>query len=130
MVTVDGDFARFGDKSYAINKINTVEVREVTPEPMGIFTVLANIIAVLLIPVGFIALAMGSKQFGVTCLIIGSVVALPVYEAYSRPQTRRYTLVLMTSSSEAQAFTSSNRDEVESLRVKIEQAMVGRQAQV
>ena len=27
-ITVDNDFARFGSKSYAINKINSVEVRE------------------------------------------------------------------------------------------------------
>jgi hypothetical protein len=31
LVSVDRDFARFGSKSYAINKINTVEVRERKP---------------------------------------------------------------------------------------------------
>eukprot|EP00456_Euglypha_rotunda_P014398 TRINITY_DN14515_c0_g1_i1.p3 TRINITY_DN14515_c0_g1~~TRINITY_DN14515_c0_g1_i1.p3 ORF type:complete len:107 (+),score=20.44 TRINITY_DN14515_c0_g1_i1:876-1196(+) len=30
-VSVDKDFARFGSKSYAINKINTVDVRERKP---------------------------------------------------------------------------------------------------
>jgi hypothetical protein len=30
-VSVDRDFARFGGKSYAINKINTVEVRQRHP---------------------------------------------------------------------------------------------------
>lgn len=30
-VSVDRDFARFGNKSYAINKINSVEVRQHHP---------------------------------------------------------------------------------------------------
>lgn len=124
MVTVDNDFARFGDKSYAINKINTVEVRETYPHPMGLFAILVGLGAVAAILFGLLVLPGGFYGVGLFFLTVGSLMGLYSYNAAQRSEIRTYSLVLMTSSSEAQAFTSPNRDEVESLRAKIEQAMV------
>ncbi len=47
-VTVDQDFARFGSKSYAINKINTVDVRERSPNGpavcfIGVFALIVGL---------------------------------------------------------------------------------------
>jgi hypothetical protein len=47
--------------------------------------------------------------------------------AWQKSQIREYQLFLMTSSSEAQAFVTRNREEVLSLRHSIERAMVGGQ---
>jgi len=126
VVTVDNNFARFGDKSYAINKINTVEVQEVCPHKMGFATMLLGLAAAVLVFIAFLLLMGGSFAGCGVCLLFAFVLGSPCIGAYERAQTRHFTLVLMTSSSETQAFTSTNRDEVDSLRVKIEQAMVGR----
>jgi hypothetical protein len=129
VVTVDNDFARFGDKSYAINKINTVEVREISPHPMGLFAILIGLGSAAAILFGILVLTGGFYEVGMFFLIVGSLMGLYCHHASQRAEIRTYSLVLMTSSSEAQAFTSPNRDEVESLRAKIEQAMMGRLAQ-
>ena len=75
---------------------------------------------------GILIFAGGFKAGGIFFLIVGALMGLYCHHAAERAQIRTYSLVLMTSSSEAQAFTSPNRDEVDNLRAKIEQAMAGR----
>ena|SRR5689334_6895961 len=123
-VSVDRDFARFGQKSYAINKINSVEVREVRPNrPDG--AVILGIIAAGLLIVG-ISQFSESIGAGFTWVFIGILVGAFAAMLWKNSQIIEYRLFLMTSSSEAQAFASLDSDEVYGLRDRIEAAMTGR----
>lgn len=121
-VLVDDDFARFGAKSYAINKINSVEVRERSPHGQGGATV-AAIIGGLLVISGF---GQGAGPDGVNgaTVIIGLVFLGIAYWQWQRSKIREYQLFVMTSSSEAQAFVSRDAHEVAELRSQIEGAML------
>jgi len=123
-VTVDRDFARFGAKSYAINKINSVEVRERKPNGKGG----AIVCGVLATFCGFGALGSLTSPDGGTIvwLIVAAVFGFAAYSLWQESKIVEYQLFLMTSSSEAQAFVSRREDEVISLRDRIEQAMAGR----
>lgn len=126
MVTVDGDFARFGDKSYAINKINSVEVRETAPFKMGCVVAIVGAAAAIAALAGLGAATSGDGGTAAMMLLFAAIFGWLCHWAYQRGKVRDYSLVLMTSSSEAQAFTSRNREEVDSLRLRIEKAMTGR----
>jgi hypothetical protein len=103
------DFARFGAKSYAINKINSVEVRERHPYGMtGAF--LCGLLAI-------VAFASVSKI--IALLPLGAA-----YWFWRRAQIKEFLLFLMTSSSETQAFLTRDAEEVEKLRHRIETAMI------
>lgn len=123
-VSVDNTFARFGAKSYAINKINSVEVRERKPH---------GIVGILFF--GFLAICFALSAFGsligpkpaegagvsiVVALILGGLTFICV----RRHQIIEYQLFLMTSSSEAQAYQTRDKGEVVKLRSAIETAMV------
>lgn len=121
-ISVDDHFARFGAKSYAINKINSVEVRAVNPYGKGLMIAFA-----LLAGIGFLTL-MGDISGGqpfVGALIVTALFGGFAYWAYRRSQIVDYHLFLKTSSLEAQAFSSRNPDEVIGLRDSIESAMIG-----
>jgi hypothetical protein len=120
-VIVDADFARFGNKSYAINKINSVEVRARKPYGQG-----------AMFGWGLLALICGLAGLGqlgeasggaVITLGLAGLFGFLAYRAWGKSQIVEYQLFLMTSSSEAQAFVSRNGDEVQSLRERIEGAM-------
>lgn len=122
IVSVDADFARFGGKSYAINKINSVEVRE--RRPHGIEAAVALALVGLLL--GSLALGTTTSIANVptgTYVLAASFFGL-AYWQWLRSKAREYLLILMTSSSEAQAFASRSLNEVHSLRVQIEEAML------
>jgi hypothetical protein len=123
-ITVDRDFARFGSKSYAINKINTVEVRERKPHGIIGALICSSIALICLISV-FPSLNTpgGNPGASIAFTLIFGGLALWLWR---RSGIIEYQLFLMTSSSEAQAFTSRSGDEVYGLRDSIEQAMVGR----
>lgn len=116
-ITVDRDFARFGSKSYAINKINSVELRERQKGNVGC-TVLSCIVTLFFI----FALI---NEFNSVALIIALFFALAAAGSMWLQSQREYSLYLMTSSSEVQALTSNSREEIEKLRAAIERAMVG-----
>lgn len=123
-VTVDKDFARFGAKSYAINKINTVEVRERKPHGqagMFIFGVLAFIFGMSGLGTLF---GSGESSGGITSLIIAAIFGFIAYRLWLRSKIVEYQLFLMTSSSEAQAITSRDGEMIDDLRRKIESAMI------
>ena len=120
-VRIDDDFARFGSKSYAINKINSVDIR--VRKPHGAW------LGVLMALAAFIFLASGAHQVGRPDSTAGASFIIALAFAglsawlFRRSTIREYQLFLMTSSSEAQAFISRDEDEVVTLRDQIETAM-------
>lgn len=116
-IQVDNDFARFGGKSYAINKINTVEVREGKPYGRGT-AIICGIIAAFSV-IGFLA-----EGFEIGLLVVAIIFGVLAWQSYKKAGEREYQLFLMTSSSEAQAFVTKSRDEVYDLRDQIEAAML------
>jgi hypothetical protein len=124
LVSVDRDFARFGGKSYAINKINTVEVRERKPHAFWPVLVLGFLGGIFLLS-GFGQLAALDGAPWTSIIFGATLLGLAAWQ-WRRSKVREYKLFLMTSSSEAQAYTSNNFDEVMGLRREIESAMAGR----
>jgi hypothetical protein len=114
-VSVDRDFARFGSKSYAINKINSVEVRRRHPHGQGAMFVFGLLALICLL---------GGASGVVLALFFGTL-ALWFWQ---RSRIVEYQLFLMTSSSEAQAISSRDGVLIDRLRNRIEQAMSGRLA--
>ncbi|MBF5090579.1 hypothetical protein F1640_11250 [Novosphingobium sp. NBM11] len=120
-VSVDGNFARFGEKSYAINKINTVEVRTVHPYGNGWAWVCA--ILSVLFAYGAYNLIKDGKSPAISvilCLVFASI----SHWVWRRSKIVEFQLFLMTSSTSMQAYSSFDQDEISDLRTRIEAAMV------
>lgn len=117
-VTVDRDFARFGDKAYAINKINTVEVRKEPPN---------RTLAMLLIAAGAITflVSIGGED-GPGSGWIWGVLMVGLGVLMYRGARATYRLFLMTSSSEVQAYSTQDLQEVTELRSAVEGAMIAK----
>jgi hypothetical protein len=113
-VSVDDKLARFGGKSYAINKINSVEVRRTMPYGKG-----AALVFGLFAIICLLSIQDGGASMFVVALIFGAL----AYWGWQRSKIVEYQLYLMTSSSEAQALTTRNGDEIYALRDKIEHAI-------
>ena len=120
-VSVDDDFARFGAKSYAINKINSVEVRERQPYGRG-GAILCGLLCLFAIMAGWNSLGAPDGPSG-SSFVLAIFFAGLAYWLWQRANIREYLLFLMTSSSETQAFVTRSEDEVASLRERIEAAM-------
>lgn len=120
-VSVDRDFARFGSKSFAINKINTVDVQERYPHSanaMFAWGLLA------LLALGFLSGAsIGGSLFA---LLLSAFFAFLAYRAWAKSKIIEYQLFLVTSSHSVQALKSRDGSMIQSLRGQIEQAMAGR----
>lgn len=115
-VRVDDSFARFGGKSFAINKINSVEVRSETKPGSGTYVLWAIIALALLVA------AVMQRSLG--WFVFAALSAFFAWRSWERKQpTTTYRLFLVTSSSEAQAFETTDADQVEMLRGAIEDAM-------
>ena len=116
-VTVDDRFARFGAKSFAINKINSVEVRSSTKRGSKGYVLWWGIAALSAL------VAIGAQAAGVF-IVLAALLAFVGWRSWLRRRdVITYGLFLVTSSSEAQAFTSRDADEVRQLRSAIEDAM-------
>jgi len=119
-VKIDDDFVRFGSKSYAVSKINSIEVREHRPYDVTP----SFFLAAITIFFGILALAGlasgGSGLAFLGCLIAGVATVI----LWLRAQYREFQLFLMTSSSEVQAFVSQSEEEVLALQDEIEAAIV------
>lgn len=123
-VSVDRDFARFGSKSYAINKINSVDVR--SHRPYGaVGSALGGIITLFLVLaiVGQASNQNPSASALINLVFLALGAAAFTWWSHKRSKIVEYKLYLTTSSQEAQAFVSRNRDEVMGLRSEIERAM-------
>ena len=122
-VSIDNDFARFGAKSYAINKITSVEVREVRDKNNGCLVALFGFIAVVMGVTGLGNL-LRSPNEAIMSLLVAALFGYLTYTMVKKGRQITYHLFLITSSSEQQAYTTSNRDDVYDLRDQIEGAML------
>lgn len=121
-VSIDDDFARFGGKSYAINKINSVEVRKSQPPGIG-GALVCGLIAFVLVFVASDQAGKPNVNPTSTYVIAAIFAGLAIWQGM-RSRIREYHLFLMTSSSETQAFVTHDEEEVVSLRDAIEEAMI------
>jgi hypothetical protein len=121
-VSVDNDFARFGAKSYAINKINTVEVRERQPHGIG-SAIICAIIAILCLMAAIGKITDGKSDEVLSTFLFAAIFGGIAYWCWVRSKILEYQLYLMTTSSEAQAYTSRDAETVSELRTQIERAM-------
>jgi hypothetical protein len=125
-VSVDRDFARFGSKSFAINKINTVDVRAHRPHSQSAWFGWGLLAAICLLL--FVGRESGSSASGGTnaaaflCLVFG-ILAL---RAWKRSKIIEYQLLLVTSSQAVQAIKSEDAEMIDGLRDRIERAIAGR----
>lgn len=120
-VSVDAHFARFGSKSYAIDKINSVDVKTETRTGC-LWMTFAAIAAVF----GLAALGQSvspnsdNLAFGWGIFLVTAVVAVILYRARPKPL---HHLMLATSSGEVQAMNSTDKASIAELRAAIEAAM-------
>jgi hypothetical protein len=124
-VSVDRDFARFGSKTYAINKINSVDVRYRYPYSQAGILVW-GLVAIIC---GVSAISWASDGFGgkaIVALLLTALSGFLAYRARQRSRIKEYQLFLMTSSSEAQAIASRDQGFIANLRNQIERAMAGK----
>jgi uncharacterized PurR-regulated membrane protein YhhQ (DUF165 family) len=125
-VVVDRDFARFGSKSYAINKINSVDVRRRHPHGQG-FMLLWGLLC--LAPSVVVLTDITNRTLSgntVLMVVLAGFFGFLAYRAWQKSRLVEYQLFLTTSSQEAQAIASMDRDFIVALRGKIETAMAGR----
>lgn len=122
-VSVDNDFARFGSKSYAINKITSVEIREVQEKGNGCAIAACGVIAAISAFSGLGALIAAPKD-AFTYLVIAAVFCFITYTLAKKGRKITYHLFLITSASEQQAYVTSSRDDVFNLRDQVEAAML------
>lgn len=116
-VTVDDHFARFGSKSYAINKITSVDVKVNERRSSG-WTVL-GILGAFLLLVG-IGMIEGGNSAGWGVLIIGAGMVAGASILYPKRISRTYVLMLATAAGEVQATMSADGDAIAELREAIE----------
>lgn len=122
-VMVDRDFVRVGSKSYALNKINSIDVRERRAGKrgwaiwivFGVFIAFAGLLGALGAP--------DAPGLGIAMIVIGLGVAALAWRARNRARRSVYSLHLMTSSGEVQAVESMELEQVQQLRDHIEQGM-------
>jgi len=121
-VIVDDHFARFGSKSYAINKITSVDVKEDIRERSGwiAFAILSGIFAIA---------AFGSVMAGegptAGYVVIAAILAIPAYLKFRNRRSENYTLMLATAAGEVQATQSPNREAIIELRDVLERRIAG-----
>lgn len=116
-ISVDSHFARFGSKSYAIDKVNSVDIREEKKQG-SLWMALAGLGALLFLA----ALGSGDVSTWIVCLVVSGLAVL----AYIKRPQPVYHLMLATSSGEVQATNTGNRETIMELRAAIEMAMVTR----
>ena len=121
--SVDQDFVRVGTKSYAINKINSVEMHTST-KPGSALYVVAWLLAAVCAYAGLSAGLEGQSASGylIVAAICGGVGWLSFQK---RAPTHTYSVMLVTSSGEATAVSSTDADLVMSVRAQIETAIAG-----
>lgn len=121
-ITIDNNFARFGAKSFAINKINSVEVRSETVPGSKAYRALWTLAAVFVI-LTISNIVQGEAATGsfVAAAVLG---LLGFFMWEKRHDVTTHRLFLVTSSAEAQAFVTHDWNDITELRTAIEDAMV------
>jgi hypothetical protein len=119
-ISVDHHFVRCGAKSYAINKINSVEVRTTRHAGSRAWWLWWPLGALLLTG-AFNPEAKGSPA---PFIVIAALFAFLGYRSFLKRRTRfSHQLYLMTSSGEVQAFSTDDADYIRALRASIEDAI-------
>lgn len=123
LVTVDRDFVRSGSKSYAVNKINTVEVRQRRPYGAYNWIVWAVIASVFL----YYTYDTAHKiDLGLAWpLFLAALVYWFAFRSWKRAKIVEYDLYLVTSSGAVQATKSRDSQAIFALRERIEKAISG-----
>lgn len=122
-VSVDNDFARFGAKSYAINKITSVEIREVKDKNAGCTIAIFAVIALVLAVSAFESFSSGFET--VLGFLAGAAIfGYLTYAMIQKAKEITYQLFLITAASEQQAYESKSRENVYRLRDQVEAAMM------
>lgn len=118
-VSVDRDFARFGSKSYAINKINTVDVVFYHPHSRNAALVWGFLGVVVL-------LGMLGNGFNAAAMILVIALGSIAWWSWQRSKIVEYRLMLATSSGAVQAITSRDEEWMLGIRRRIEAAIAGK----
>lgn len=114
-VSIDNDFARFGAKSYAINKITSVEVREMQSKNGGCAIAILGFITVVML-----LASITFPPFLIFVLMFGA----GTWYAWKLSKRVTYQLFLITSASEQQAYENRDPQDVYRLRDQVEAAML------
>lgn len=115
---IDADFAKFGNKSYAISRPNSVKVRKCHPAALA-----ATAVFSFLAVVAFCCVVLDSP-FGLSLLLIMTpIFSGAAYWSWSQYRKVQYSLYVTISSREAQAYVSRDEDEVLNLRHQVEAFM-------
>lgn len=114
-ISVDETFARFGSKSYAIAKINSVDVRS-RRRGGDLGWIVVGLIS-------FILLAAGIANWNTALLCYGAAAAVIAFFMRRGARIIVHRLYLSTSNAEAQAFESENRSLIVGMRDAIEAAI-------
>ena len=125
-VSIDRDFARFGSKAYAINKINTVDVTYRHPYPRQAAFGWGLLAFLSLLVFGGSASESNPSGVGFFALALCAFLCFLAYRAWQRSKIVEYTLVLVTSSHSVQAIKNCNSALIQDIRDRIERAMSGR----
>ena len=127
-VSVDRDFARFGSKAYAINKINTVDVTAKRPHSQNAFFGWGLLAAIsLLIFAGGAGEKDPNASGGIALAVfLCALFAFLAYRAWKRSKIVEYYLVLVTSSHSVQAIKSLDSAFIQDIRDRVERAIAGR----
>jgi len=117
-ISVDEHFARFGSKSYAINKLTSVDVLERKPGNGGWLT--CAVIAALMGFAAFGALLDPAPNAGGTGYLGIAVVFAGLAWWIRRGNRPTYQLMLATAGGEVQAMTTQDLDIITRLRAALE----------
>ncbi len=118
-ISVDEHFARFGSKSYAINKITSVDVRETPPNNTG--WVLIGVLAGIMAFAGFGHMVDDDPTTSPFNLLLAAAIAGGVAWLLWRARRSTYRLMLATAGGEVQAMQTHDRDVIAQLRTALEQ---------
>lgn len=125
-VSIDRDFARFGNKSFAISKINTVEVKAQFPHGRNGVMLWGLLCTIALLSAAGSAENQSPNSSGaVVGLAFAALFAWLTCRAWSRSNIVEYQLLLVTSSQSVQAIKSPDRAFIEGVRTQIERAVAG-----
>lgn len=123
---MDRDFARFGSKAYAINKINTVDVTYRHPYPRQAAFAWGLLAFFSLLVFGGSMSGENAGGVGFFALALCGFLGFLAYRAWQRSKIVEYNLLLVTSSHSVQAIKSRDSAFIQDIRDRIERAMAGR----
>jgi hypothetical protein len=125
-VSIDRDFARFGSKAYAINKINTVDVTYRHPYPRQAAFGWGLLALVSLLVFGGSAIDPNASGVRFFALALCAFLGFLAYRSWQRSKIIEFNLMLVTSSHSVQAIKSRDSAFIQDVRDQIERAMSGR----